>query len=195
MQLFFTQTTKIFAQCHLYIFLREQHMYILKVSIVGRHRVILQVLNGVHSLIGHIGLGQHLCEFFGTVVTEVEENHHIALFYLSLNSSVGNGFDKFIGHFFGITLMHCLHHVRCFLAHTTYQQVVSLFHSIPSLVAIHGIKAPYDTGNVCIVRLTNMLQSLNKANSTLRVCVASVHETMHIRIFKTVFFRDDQQLI
>ena len=121
MQLSFAQTAKIFAQCHLYIFLREQHMHILKVSIVGRHRVILQVLNGVHSLIGHIGLGQHLCEFFGTVVTEVEENHHIALFYLSLNSSVGNGFDKFVGHFFGITLMHRLHHVRCFLTHTTYQ--------------------------------------------------------------------------
>jgi 2,3-bisphosphoglycerate-independent phosphoglycerate mutase len=110
----------------------------------------LQVLDGCHPLLGHVLLREHLCELLGTVIAEIDENHHIPLLYPAVHAGIVDGFHKLVGHILVVTFLHSLHHVGGLLALVLHEQVVGLFHPIPPLVTVHGIEAADDVGDVVI---------------------------------------------
>ena len=79
-QLFLTLAREIFAECIFHILFREEDVYTLERCIVWSHAVVLQILHGLHTLFGHILLGEHNGKFLSAVVAEVDEDNHIALF-------------------------------------------------------------------------------------------------------------------
>ena len=77
-----------------------------------------------------------------------------------------------------VALLHGLHHVGALLALTLHEQVVSLFHTLPALVAVHGIEAAHDAGNMCVVLGTYVAHLLDESLTALRIGVATVHEAV-----------------
>ena len=162
-------------------------MYALKVCIVWCHTVILQVLYGVHALVGHILLRKNVGKFLSTVVTIVKENNHITLANCSIYICIVNWLDELIGNSVGITFLYCFHHIGGLLSLCLDKQVVSLLYTSPPLIAIHCVEATNDRCYVRIVLVAGLLNVGNKACTTFRVGIATVHKAMHINFFQTVF--------
>ena len=70
-------------------------MNTLEACIVRSHTEILQVRNSLHSCFRHILLSQNDSQFFGTVVTVVEEDNDVAFFDSSYRFTVFYVYDRF----------------------------------------------------------------------------------------------------
>ena len=80
MQLLLALLTQVFAQGILYVLFGEEDVNTLEVGIIRSHAIVLQILDGMHTLLRHILLGQRDGHLLSTVVTEVDEDHNITLF-------------------------------------------------------------------------------------------------------------------
>ena len=187
MELSFTVGSQIFTQCILHVFLIEKDMYTLERSIVRSHTVVLQAGNSVHALFRHILLSQDDSQFLGTVVTIVEEDNHVTFLDSTVAAGIYNRLDEFIGYTFIVRLLHGLNHIRRNLSLTVYKQVVSHFHTFPTLVTVHGVETAYDGSNLTGRLFAMRRQLFDEALTALRVGIATVHEAMDKCILDTVF--------
>ena len=179
MELLLALCRQIFAQCVLDILFGEEDVHALERGVVGCHAVVLQTGDGLHALFRHVLLGEHNGEFLGTVVAEVDEDHHVALLDAAVDAGVMDGLDKLVGDTLVIALLHGLHHVGGLLACAVDKKVIAFFHALPTLVAVHGIEATHDAGNGSVVLGAYVGHLLNEALATLRVGVAAVHEAVY----------------
>ena len=178
-QLLLALLREIFAQRVLHILLREEDVHALEVGVVGRHAVILQAGDGCHALLRHVLLGEHNGELLGAVVAEVDEDDHIALLYAAVHRSVVDRLDELVGDTLVIALLHGLHHIGGLLAGAVDNEVVALLHTLPALVAVHGVEAAHDAGNGGIVLGADIRHLLDEALAALWVGVATVHKAVH----------------
>ena len=162
----------------------------LETCIVWCHTVVLQILYGVHTLLCHILLRENVGKFLCSVVAEVEENNHIALANGSVYVCIGDWLDELIGNSVGITFLYRFHHIGSLFSFRLNKKVVSLFHTFPTLIAVHCVEATNDRCDVRTVGVANLLYVGNKACTALRVGIATVHKAMHINIVQTVFLAD-----
>ena len=149
----------------------------------------------MHTFLCKILLSKHLCKLFGTVVTEVDEDNNVAFLNRSVNSRVINSLNKLVGYTFSIAFFHSLYHVGSLLSFTLYKQIVSLFHSIPTLVTVHSIEASYNTCNACTIIFTYLFNVSNETFATLRVGITSVHETVYEDILQAILLTYLDKLI
>ena len=194
MQLALAVLAEILAESVFHVLLGEEYVHALEFGIIGSHAVILQTLDGVHTLFGHILLGEHLGELLGAVVAEVDEDYHIALLDGTVYGRVDDRLYKLVGHAVGVALLHGLNHVGGFLALALDEQVVSLFHAVPSLVAVHGVEAADDAGDVSAVGCAGVSNLLDKSGSALGVGVATVHEAVYEGLVQAILLGDFNQL-
>jgi len=195
MELSETVLREIFAQGVLYVLLGEEHRDVLEVGVVGSHGEVVQVVDGVHTLVGEVLLGEHLRQLFGTVVAEVEEDHHVALAYRAIDRGIVDGLDKLIGHALGITFLHSLNHVGGLFAGSFHQQVIGFFHPVPPLVAVHRVESSDDAGDMRAVGRANLLHFLDESLAALGVGVAAIHEAVNVNIVQTIFLANLDELI
>ena len=82
------------------------------------------------------------CNFSCPVRTEIEENYGIAIFNCSCFFSGfcnDNRLYKFIRNICCIGSFHCLHRTLCGFSFSFCHGKISLFHSVPSVISVHGI--------------------------------------------------------
>ncbi len=166
----------------------EKHTHTLERRVVGSHAEELQILDGGHSLFGHILLSQDLGDFLCTVVSVIEEYHHIAFLDAAIHCAVHNWLHKLIGHAFVIRLLHGLHHVVALAALSVHKLVVGKFNAVPALITVHSIIATGDCGNHASALGKVAFHILNKAFATLRVGVTAIHKAVQIHVFKAILF-------
>ena len=186
MQLRLALFAQVFTQRVLHVLFREEDVHALETGIVRCHTIVLQARYCHHALFRHVLLSKHHSQFLGTVVAVVEENHYIAFLDCTIHRRIIDSFHKLIGYTFVIRFLHGSHHVRSLLAFTFHQKVVSLFHTFPTLVAVHGIETADDGSNDAARLLALGLQLLDEALSALRVGVTPVHEAMHVSMLDAV---------
>ena len=188
MKLFLSVSSQILAQRISHVFLIKQDMHTLERSIVRSHTVVLQSRYCVHACFRHILLGQNYSQLFGTIVTIVEEDHHVTFFDSTVYTGIHNRFDKLVRYPFIIRFLHSLHHVGSFLTNAVYQQVIRFFHTFPAFVTVHSIITANDgshfTGRLGAMRF----QLFDKAFTALRVCVTSIHKAMNESVLNIIFF-------
>ena len=187
MQLFQPLCTEILSQCVDYVFLGEEDVYPLEASVVRRHAVVLQAGNGVHPLFGHVLLGEHDSQFLGAVVAVVEKDDDVAFLDAAVDSCVDQRLHEFVRILVVfavcvITVLHGLHHVGTRLAFAFNKKVVGHLDAVPTLVAVHGVKATDDVGDMGAVGLAMLGEVGDKTLTALRVSVAAVHEAMDERV-------------
>ena len=141
----------------------------------------------MHAFVGHVLLGQYLRQLLRAVVAEVDEDNDVALLYGAVNGRVVDRLDEFVGHSLGIAFLHGLHHVVGLLALALYEQVVSLFYTIPTLVAVHGVEASHNACHVRSALCAYVFKLLDEARAALRVGVAAVHEAVNVGFLQAVF--------
>ena len=178
-KLFLAKLGEIFAEGVLHILLGEEDADACERSIIGSHAVVFQGRNGLHALLRHILLSENLGEFLGTVVAEIDEDNHVALFNNAVYCRVMDRFDELVGNTFIITFLHGLHHVLSLFALSGHDEVVGFLHTLPALVTVHGIEAAYDAGNGGIILSAAVSHLLNETFTRLRVCITAIHETMN----------------
>ena len=161
-------------------------MHALETGIVRRHAIVLQARYRRHALLRHVLLSEHYGQLLGTVVAVVEENHHVAFLDSSVDRRIVDSLHKFVGHAFVVRLLHGSHHIRCLLALAFHQKVVSLFHTLPTLVAVHGVETADDGSDDATRLFAFSLQLFDETLTAFRVGVAAVHETMHVSMFDAV---------
>ena len=179
MKLLLSLSREVFSKSICNILLGEEDAYTLERSVIRCHAVVLQVLDGMHSLFWHILLRQYLSKLLGAVVAEIDEDDHVALLYLTVDGTVGDRLDELVGNTLVIRLLHSSYHIVGRLTSCRGDEVIGLFHTVPTFVAVHSIETAYDRRDVGIVLLTLLRQLLYEAFTRLRVCVASVHETVY----------------
>ena len=179
MELLLAQLGEIFAEGILHVLLGEENVDTRKRSIIRSHAIVFQSGNGLHAVVGHILLSEHLGKFLSAVVAEIDEDHHVALFNKTVYTGVMDRLDELVGNAFVIAFLHGFHHVLSLLALSGYDEVVGFLHTLPALVAVHGIETAHDAGNGGIVLGAAVGDLLNEALTRLGVGVASVHEAMN----------------
>ena len=90
-----------------------------------------------------------------------------------------DGLDELVRHTLVVALLHGLHHVGGLLAGAADDEVVSLLHTLPALVAVHSVEAAHDAGDGGVVGGAYITHLLDKALARLRVGVAAIHITMY----------------
>src|SRR5574344_2125054 len=195
MQLFESLAADIFTKRILHILLREDDMHTLERCIIRSHAIVLQILDGMHTLFRHILLSEDCCHLLGTVITIIDEDNHISLFDGSVKSSVDNWLHKFIGILMVgsiciIALLHCLYHIGSFLSDTIHQLVISYLDTVPALVTVHGIESAYNGSYFSCTLGTMVLQLLDKSLSTLWVCITAIHKAMDESVVYSIFLSD-----
>ena len=169
-------------------------MQTLEVGVIRRHAVVLQVLDGVHALLRHILLGQHLRELTGAVVAEVDEDDDVAFLNGAVDLGVVDGLDELIGHAVGVALVHCLEQVVGLFALALNEQVVGFLDAVPALVAVHGVETADDGGDVGVVLLAAVEDVLDEALTALWIGIAAVHEAVHEGVLQSVFLGNLDEL-
>ena len=147
----------------------------------------MQILDGVHALLGHILLGQHCGDFLCTVVTIIEEDNHVAFLYAAIHVGIHNRLYELIGDIVVIRFLHCSLHVGSLFTYAVYELVISNLYAIPTLVTVHGIITAYDRGYNARALLAMLLQVVDKAFSALRVGVTTIHETVQVHVLQSIF--------
>ena len=182
---------EVFAQRIGDIFLRVEDVNVLETGIVGSHAVILQAGDGVHACFGHVLLSEHDGEFLGAVVAVVEEDDNVAFANGAVNGCIVDGQHELVGDVGIVAFLHGLHHVGSLLALALHEQVVGFLHAFPALVAVHGIEAAHDAGNVRTVGVAYALKLFDESLSALGVSVAAVHEAVYESlVFQSVGLAD-----
>ncbi len=81
------------------------------------------------------------------------------------------------------------------LAFAGDEQVVGNLHTFPALVAVHGVEATDDAGNLGVACLVALVDELpDEADAALGVGVATVHEAMHEGVLHAVFLANLDEL-
>ena len=152
----------------------------------------------MHTCLRHILLSQCYGNLASAVVTVVEEDNHIV--WLDSADCVAlavNRYDRLnelVGYALCVRSLNSTNHIGSLLANAVNQAVVSNLHTLPTLVTVHCIVATDNRANLTC-RLSHMLlQSLNKALTTLRVGIATVHKAVYECILNAVVLRDVAQL-
>ncbi len=185
---------EIFAEGVLHVFLRIENVHALEGSVVRSHAVVLQAGNGVHAFFGHVLLSEHDGKFLGAVVAVVEEDDNVAFLDASVYVGINEGFHELVGVLvvFAVAVVAALHafnHVGHLAALAFNELVVGNLHTVPALVAVHGVETTNDAGDVCTVCVTYFLKVGNEAFAALGVGVAAVHEAVNVGVFGyAVFF-------
>ena len=143
-QLLLALLAQILAQSVLDILLREENVHTLEVSVVWSHAVVLQARDSLHALLWHILLSQCDSHLLGTVVTEVDEDNYITLFDATVNSGIVDWLNKLVGNALVVALLHSSNHIGALLTSTLHNQVVTLFYTLPALIAVHSVETTYD---------------------------------------------------
>ena len=194
MELSQTLAGQILAQSIAHVLLGEEDMHALETGIIGGHAVVLQAGDGVHTLLGHTLLCEHDGELLGTVIAVVEEDDHIAFLDGAIHSAVVDGLHELVGHALIVTFLHSLHHVGSLLALCTHEQIVGNLHSLPALIAVHGVETAYHTGDSCTEHLCAVVcHLLDKVLAALGVGIAAVHEAVYIGVLNAVSLADVEQ--
>ena len=144
MQLLLALLAQVLAQCILNVLLGEQDVHTLEVSVVWSHAVVLQTRDGLHALLWHILLSQRDSHLLGTVVTEIDEDNYITLFDATVNSGIVDWLNKLVGNALIVALLHSSNHIGALLTSTLHNQVVTLFYTLPALIAVHSVETTYD---------------------------------------------------
>ena len=155
-QLLLALLAQILTQSVLNVLLREQDVYTLEVCIVWSHAVVLQARDSLHALLWHILLSQCDGHLLSTVVTEVDEDNNITLFYATVNCCIVDWLDELIGNALVIALLHSSNHISALLTSTVYNQVVTLFYALPTLIAVHSVETTYDACDSSLIVGTNL---------------------------------------
>ncbi len=104
------------------------------------------------------------------------------------------GLYELIGHTIVIALLHGGHHICCLLALAGDEKVVGHLHALPALVAIHGVEATHDVGDVGIAGLGTLLgELLYETLAALGVGVTTVHETVDVCVVHAILLADLHQ--
>ncbi len=159
-------------------------MYALEGSVVRSHAVVLQTWDGLHAFLRHVLLREHLCELLGTVVAEVDEDYYVALLDVAVHVGIADGLNELVGSALVVALLHGLYHVGSLLASAVDEQVVCLLDAVPALVAVHGVEAADDAGDVGVVGSALCGDLLDEALAGLRVGVAAVHEAVYEELLR-----------
>ena len=183
--------TEVFAQGVLDVLLGEEDVEACERGVVGRHAVVLQAGDGVHSLLGHVLLCEDDGELLGAVVAVVEEDDDVALLDGAVDERVVDGLDELVGDAFVVAFLHGLEEVFGLFAFGADEQVVGYLDAFPAFVAVHGVEAAYDAGDVGIAGFLTFLQHLSdEALAALGVGVAAVHEAVHEGVLHAVLLAD-----
>ena len=186
---------EIFSQRVLHVFFRKEDVHTGERCVVRGHAVVLQSWDGVHSLLRHVLLCEGNSEFLGAVVAVIEEDNHIAF----LDSSIHIGIDDWLHELVCVLVvlrvgviarLHAFNHIAHLASLAIYELVVSHFQTFPSLVAVHGIEAADDAGDMSGGLVAVLLQLCDEAFAALRVGVASIHEAMYEGVAHSVFLGD-----
>ncbi len=161
-------------------------MHTCKRCIIWSHAIILQIGNCVHSGLRHIMLSKYGCQLLGTVIAIVEEDYSIAIFDCPVDSLVYNRLNKLVGDIGVIRLLHGFYHIRALFAHTVYKQVISLLDTLPALVAVHGIIATDNRGNLSGRFGAMGFKFLDKSLSATGVCVTAIHKAVDIYFLQAI---------
>ena len=195
MKLFLAQFRQVFAERILHVFFREEYVYVLEIGVVGRHAVVLQALNRVHSLFRKILLREYSSDFLSSVVTEIEEDYYVVFLDCSINLGIVDGLDELVRHALVVAFLHSLHHIGGLFALSFNEKIVRFFHTIPAFVAIHGVETTDNAGDVGVILIAASLYPLDETLTATRVGVASIHETVNKHlIFETIFLTDFNKL-
>ena len=178
-QLLLALTREVFTKGVFDVLFGEQDVYTSERSVVWSHAIVLQSGDGLHALFLHILLSEHNGELLGTVVTEIDEDDNVALLNQSVDRSIVDRLDKFVGNTLVIAFLHGLYHVGGLLANTLHDEVVTFLHTLPALVAVHRIETAHDRSNGSIVLFALCLHLLDESFTRTGVSVTSVHETVN----------------
>src|SRR5574344_25015 len=179
-----------FSESILDFFLVKEDMESGEGGIVGSKAAVIQ-RNGVHTLIRHSILCQHIGKLAGTVVAEIEEYHRIPLFYLCERPAVldnDNRLDEFVCDVRIIRRLDPLGGGGEFRALALDEHIIRFFDTRPAFVSVHCIETAADCSNLACGRCHLLLELLHESKSAVRVGIASVHETMYIDIVQAGIF-------
>ena len=136
----------------------------------------------MHALLGHVLLGEYDSDFLRAVVAVVEEDNDVAFLNGSQRFAVAHMYDRLhelVGNACVVGCLHCLVHILEGCALSVHQAVVGYLHTLPALVAVHHIETPLDRSNLAAGLLQVRRELVNKADTRLRVGIATVHEAVH----------------
>ena len=179
------------------LFLVEEYVHSRERCVIGSEAAVVE-RQGMHSLLGHVVLGEHRGELAGSVVAEVEEYHRIALLHpgdrLSSLSDY-HGLDELVGDVGVIRSLDRLESRSVLGTLSLDEHVVGLLDAAPALVAIHCIEPSADSGDLSHAFRHLLLELLDEAVTAVGVGVAAVHEAVHIHLVESLLLRDAQELI
>ena len=175
----------------LYVLLVKQDVYACELVIIWSKTAVVQ-RKGLHAHLRHILLCKYAGNLTCTVVTEVEEDNCVICSNICSSLNLDR-FDELIGNTSLVRSLNCSNRRRYNLTLTVYHKIVSHFHAVPSLVAVHSVEtANYRSNLAC--RFCHMsLKLLYKAFSALRVGITAIHEAVYVNFVKTVLFSHIQE--
>ena len=167
-------------------------------SVIRGQAAVVQ-RNRVHSLLGHILLGEGGGDFAGPVVAEVVEDDGIAFLDLGegLTGGIGNdaGFHELIGHIGIVRSLDGIDSGRILGTHAAHQHVVGLFYAVPAFVAVHRIETAAHRGNLTGGFGHLAFQLLQEAAAAARIGITTVHERVDIDLVQAFLRRYGQEFI
>ena len=173
----------ILTNSHLYIILVKEDVQTGKLIIVGSQTAVVQ-RQSVHTLLRHILLSKNNSKLLSTVVTEVEEDNYIIrlnqtdrLIILHCNDRL----HKLIGHTCIIRCLHSSDHIGSVLTYAINKLVVSNLHTLPTFVTVHSVVATNNRGNLTTGNCQVVGELLDKALTTLRVGITTIHKAVNKR--------------
>ena len=175
---------EILGESLLHIALGEDDVDTLEGIIIGGHAVELEIGNGVHSILGV--LGEDSRQLLGTVVAVIEEDDHMAGTDTAIDILVDDGLEEFVGHTLCIACLDCSDEIGSLLALAIYEHIISIFKALPAMVAVHGVVATDDGGNLTCRLGTMLLHVFEESGTGLGVGVAAIHEAMDEGFVKTI---------
>ena len=191
-QLFQTGLTDHLSQGILYILFIKQNMQTFKSSVVRSHTTIIQ-RHFLHLLFGDIPLGQSNSQFFGAVVTVVEENHHITRFDHThrpmVASDMYDRFDKFVGNPFVIRLLDTYLHMLRRSPDPIHNQIIGFLYTLPTIIPIHSIITTDDRSDPSGRFVHMSLQFSYESQSAFRIGIPAIHKTVNKSFGYSKFFR------
>ena len=90
-----------------------------------------------------------------------------------------------------VAALHAFHHIFHLASNAVDELVVSHLHAVPTLVAVHGVEAADDAGDVRAVGGTMLVEEFDEALAALRVGVAAVHEAVYEGALGNAVFLSD----
>ena len=191
---------KVFAEGVLHVLLREEDVHACEGCVVRSHAVVLESWDGLHALLLHVLLSEDDGEFLSAVVAVVEEDDYVAFLDASIHVGIHDWLHEFVGVLVSlgvgvVAALHTFHHVVYQASLALNELVVSHLDAVPTLVAVHGIEASDDAGNVTCRLVAVVLQFLDETLTALWVGVASVHETVNESVLDAVFLGNVEEFV